>query len=147
MNLTPHFSYEEMTHSEYAVRHGLTNHPDKSALVNLHMLADRMERVREILRQPILISSAYRSPAVNTGIGGSKTSAHMQGLAVDFTSPQYASAMGVFNALIKHVDALNIDQLIMEYPQRGGWVHLGIAGNLAPRKQVLIYDGKSYKEA
>ena len=59
MNLTEHFTLEELTASEIAVRNGLDNTPDPLVLANLHSLAKGLEHVREVLAKPIIINSGF----------------------------------------------------------------------------------------
>ena len=119
MNMTAHFSYAELIASEYAIRHGINNHPvSNDVLSNLHVLADGLERVRTVLRMPMHISSGYRSAKVNAGVGGSKSSKHMLGLAADFHLAG-VPPLDVCKALIQHSE-IGFDQLIQE----GTWVHI-----------------------
>jgi len=98
-----------------------------------------MEEVRTILGdKPILVSSGYRSPAVNAAVGGSKSSAHMSGLAVDFSCPGFGTPRAICVALSPHMKKLGVDQLIYEYDT---WVHLGLTGG-TPRHQALTIDNK-----
>lgn len=84
MNLTVHFTLEELIKSDYAIRHCLKNTPtDDDVIANLHTLARGLERVRTKIARPIYITSAYRSPKVNSGVGGAKDSRHLIGLAAD----------------------------------------------------------------
>jgi hypothetical protein len=118
---------------------GLDNTPSSVIVANLTRLADRMEVVRSILgNKPIVVTSGYRSPQVNAGVGGSSTSAHMTGNAVDFLCPSFGRPVEVVAALRKHFDRLAYDQIISEYPESpsGGWCHIGFATR--PRGQVLI---------
>jgi zinc D-Ala-D-Ala carboxypeptidase len=122
--LSPNFSLEEMTLSQTAQRMGMDNTPTPEARAGLDTLAATMEKVRTILGdKPIMISSGYRSPAVNAACGGSSTSAHMSGLAADFTCPAFGTPLDICNKLEPHMADLAIDQLIWEY---NGWVHLGL---------------------
>ena len=144
MNLTPHFSLEEFTDSQTAARNGLSNIPAEGtyARVNLHRIAETMEKVRKLLGHPVLISSGYRSPKVNAKVGGSKNSAHVHGLACDFTCPGYGTPLMVCMELEEHMGKLEIDQLIHEFET---WVHLGLRdGN--PRHQTLTIDKKGTRE-
>lgn len=131
--LTDHFSLEEMTASETAARRGIDNTPSPAIIKNLTRTAQLLERVRVLLgSKPILVSSGYRSPALNAAVGGSKTSAHMQGLAADFICPGFGTPLEI----CKLLDSLgvNFDQLIQE----GTWVHIGLAADgVKPRRQVL----------
>lgn len=122
--LSQHFSLEEMTLSQTACREGLNNTPDEAALHNLYDLCAVLEKVRSLLSDnAILISSGYRSPEVNAACGGSSTSAHMYGLAADFTCPAFGTPYDICVKLEPYMNEFNIDQLIHEYE---GWVHLGL---------------------
>ncbi|MGL5182464.1 D-Ala-D-Ala carboxypeptidase family metallohydrolase [Herbaspirillum huttiense] len=131
--LTDHFSLAEMTISETAARKGIDNTPSPAIIKNLTRTAQLLERVRVLLgSKPILVSSGYRSPALNAAVGGSKTSAHMQGLAADFICPGFGTPL----AICQRLDSLGVefDQLIQE----GTWVHIGLAAEgIKPRRQVL----------
>lgn len=131
--LNPNFSLAELTVSQAAARAGLRNVPVGTALANLHRLALFLEQVRSLLfNAPILVSSGFRSPAVNNLVGGSLSSAHMQGLAADFIAPKYGRPKVIAEAL--RDSALPFDQLIFE----GTWVHVAIAATgAAPRRDVL----------
>ena len=97
--LTPHFTLDEFTASQTAARMGLPNMPSGQEMANLQRTAETMEKVRTILGdKPVLISSGYRSPAVNAAVGGASNSAHMSGLAVDFTAPGFGSPLDICHA-------------------------------------------------
>jgi zinc D-Ala-D-Ala carboxypeptidase len=134
--LTPHFTLEEFTLSQTASRMGIPNVPEGQDLENVHTTAERLERVRSILGdKPILISSGYRCEAVNQACGGSSTSAHIDGLAADFTCPGFGDPYDICKAIEPYLAELQVDQLIYEY---GDWVHLAIAGpGQAPRCECL----------
>lgn len=138
MQLTPHFTLEELTHSQTAARKGIHNvpHATSQERKNLQRLAETMEQVRSILdNKPILISSGYRHPKVNFVVGGSKNSQHMSGLAVDFTCPGFARPREICKALESHMAELEIDQLIYEYDT---WVHLGLSMTSARHMKLTI---------
>lgn len=124
MNLTQHFTLEELIHSEYAARNGLDNRPNADVLANLHVLADGLERVRTVLSVPLLPLSGYRSPKVNAGVRGALTSQHLQGLACDFIAPAYGKPLDVAKVLAQEADFVGFDQLIMEL---GQWVHVSFS--------------------
>jgi zinc D-Ala-D-Ala carboxypeptidase len=139
--LTPHFSLEEMTDSQTAARKGIPNVPPIGSpeRANLLRTAETMEKVRTILGdKPILISSGYRSPAVNAAVGGSKSSAHMSALAVDFSCPGFGTPLQICRKLHPYMKTLGIDQLIHEFDS---WVHLGLRGG-DPRHQALTIDNR-----
>lgn len=131
MNLSSHFTLAELTNSQEAVRKGLDNSPTPEILENLRQTAAGLERVREILDEPMFISSGYRSPKVNAAVGGSRTSQHMNGEAVDFTSPNYGTPLQICQAIVSNADFIDFDQLIYE----GTWVHISFSDT--PRREVL----------
>lgn len=139
-NLTPHFTLEEFTDSQTAARKGIHNvpHANSQERKNLQRTAEVMEQVRTLLDdKPILISSGYRSPQVNAAVGGSKNSAHLSGLAADFSCPGFGTPRAICKKLQPHMHELGIDQLIYEYDT---WVHLGLRD--PPRHQALTIDVK-----
>lgn len=130
--LTPHFSLAELTHSQRAVHLGMRNVPGPDELANLRRLALVLEDVRLLLGCPVMVTSGYRSAVVNRAVKGSKSSAHMAGLAADFIAPRYGSPLDVARRLAGE-GMLMFDQLIYEV----GWVHLGLAAaHQAPRREV-----------
>ncbi|MCO8030134.1 D-Ala-D-Ala carboxypeptidase family metallohydrolase [Brevundimonas diminuta] len=121
MRLSDHFSLAELTVSATAARRGISNVPPPLVIDTLILTADRMEKVRALLGDhPIIVLSGYRSPAVNAAVGGSKSSAHMTGHAVDFICPRFGTPAQVAAHLAKHLTGF--DQLIEEF---GEWVHVG----------------------
>ena len=133
LNLTSHFTLEEMTFSEIAAHLGVDNTPGPTAAANLRILAASMEEIRALLKNnPIVVHSAYRSIEVNTAVGGAATSAHCSGLACDFVCPAFGSAAEVAVAIAKSDVAY--DQTILEY----GWVHVGLASaGMTARREAL----------
>lgn len=120
--LTPHFSLDEMTRSDTAVRLGIDNTVlPFEVLRNLGYLAEALERVRAQLGVSLHISSGYRCPALNSAVGSHPSSAHVLGLAADFTAPDYGTPLMI--AQIIAGSAIPFDQLICE----GTWVHLAIS--------------------
>lgn len=141
MNLSPHFTLEEMTVSQAAARKGLDNTPSPDVLARMRNTAQGMEGVRVVLGgAPIIISSGYRSPAVNAAVGGAKNSQHMTGEAVDFTAPRFGSVGEVFEAIKR--SGVKFDQLIQEF---GSWVHISFSDK--PRGQTLIIDRNGTRPA
>lgn len=131
MNLTEHFTLEEFTTSEVALRKGLDNTPTPEVMANLALLAETMEKVRAVVNCAIHVNSAYRSAKVNAAVGGATNppSAHVTGEACDFTAPEFGSPKAVALAII--AAGIEFDQLIWE----GTWVHLSIKESM--RGQVL----------
>lgn len=136
MRLSPHFSLEELTHSDTAVRLGIDNTPTVEVIDNLTFLAGELEYVRDILGHPMLVSSGFRCNALNDHLGSKRTSSHTQGLAVDFICPSFGNPSSVVSAIV--MANINYDQVILEYDR---WVHLSFK-QVDPRKQALIIDKK-----
>jgi len=136
MRLSPHFSLEELTHSDIAVRLGIDNTPTVEVIDNLTFLAGELEYVRDILGHPMLVSSGFRCNALNDHLGSKRTSSHTQGLAVDFICPSFGNPRSVVSAIV--MANINYDQVILEYDR---WVHLSFK-QVDPRKQALIIDKK-----
>ena len=139
--LAPNFWLSELLHSEAATRLGLDNWPDAASISNLRNLAGPgIQRVRDLLGVPVIISSGYRGPALNRHIGGSTTSQHMQGLAIDFTAPAFGTPRKVCQRIMEYATLIRYDQLILEY---GRWVHCSWSSK--PRGQVLTIDSTGVK--
>jgi hypothetical protein len=121
MKLSEHFSLAEMTFSATAARKGIANVAPPEIVDQLILTADRMEGVRALLgNKPIRVLSGYRSPAVNKAVGGSATSAHRTGHAVDFICPEFGTPAEVAAHLAKHLTSY--DQIIQEFDS---WIHVG----------------------
>jgi zinc D-Ala-D-Ala carboxypeptidase len=138
MQLSPHFSLEELTFSETAARLGLDNTPTPRIVENLKFLAEQMEGVRELLGSPIQIASGYRSAAVDLAIRGGvvpvRGTQHAFGLAADFT----ARAFGPPEAVCQKIaaSAIPFDQLILEF---GNWTHVSFVRANQRREALTIY--------
>jgi len=134
MFLSTHFSLDELVISQEAVRKQIDNTPSNAIVRNLRRLCSVLEEIRTLAgNSPLLVSSGYRCPALNLAVGGSSNSMHMQGLAVDFTSPKFGTVL----QLARKIAASDIayDQVIYEY---GRWVHVGLGLNEAvPLRQKL----------
>lgn len=115
---------------------------------NILYLIERLDKIREKWGGPIICTSGYRSPALNKAVGGSKTSAHLTGLAADI-HPKSGSIMDLA-ALIATME-MEFDQLILEKTTvKNGeilgcqWLHIGFS-RTKNRNQILAWDGKAYK--
>jgi len=135
MNLTDHFTLEELTHSQTAARLGLDNEPPPDVVDALTRTAHGLEMVRVLLQAPILVSSGYRSPLVNRAVGGAANSQHILGEAADFTAPGFGPPEMIVRAIMRSTRPIPYDQLIVEY---GRWVHISFSRE--PRHQALVID-------
>lgn len=134
MNLSAHFTLDELTHTNHRE---LDNTPNEQELANLNRLAAFLEEVKTVLGgKPIMVNSAFRSKAVNDAVGSKDTSQHRVGCAADLRVPGMTP-----DEVVKAVIASGIgyDQVIREFDR---WTHVSIpnAANGTPRRQALIID-------
>ena len=149
MKLSNYVSLAEVTRSDTTKRRGIDNNPTPEHLENLKVICGEVfDKVREHFGVPIFISSGYRSAALNKAIGGSSTSDHNNGRALDLDQDGHGN--GVTNADVFNFikDNLEFDQLIWEFgsSKNPDWVHVGYRKG-ANRKQILkaIKDGNTTK--
>ena len=134
--MTPHFTLAELTMTSHRQ---FDNTPNAAELANLQKLAEFLEVVKTTLGgKAVMISSAYRSKAVNDAVGSRDTSSHRLGLAADFKVPGV-----VPDAVVRTIITakLPFDQIIREFSdpiKGGGWTHISISDK--PRRQALIID-------
>jgi len=122
MKLSEHFTLEEMTRSEYAIRKGIDNTPNAAIVYNLQGVCLGLEIIRKALGKSINVSSGYRSPEVNKGIGGAVTSQHTVGQAADINvSGMTAEELYLFIKELVDTGQLKVDQCIQEF---NAWVHV-----------------------
>ena len=133
MQLSKHFSLEELTHTDHRT---LDNTPTDAELANLVRLAEFLEVIKAILGgKPIMINSAFRSKQVNDAVGSKDSSQHRTGCAADIRVPGMTP-----DEVVKAIIAsdLDYDQVIREHDR---WTHLSIPlEGVAPRNTALIID-------
>ena len=134
MQLTEHFTLDELTHTDHRE---LDNTPNDAELENLKRLAEFLEQLKTVLGgKPIMVNSAFRSKQVNDAVGSKDTSQHRIGCAADIRVPSMTP-----DQVVKAVIAsdLEFDQVIREFDR---WTHISIPNEVArsPRKQALIID-------
>jgi hypothetical protein len=134
MNLSEHFTLEELTHTDHRE---FDNTPNEAEMANLVRLADFLEQVREVLGgREIHINSAFRSHEVNTAVGSKDTSQHRRGCAADIRVKGMTPDQ-VVSAIIS--SDLPYDQCIREFDR---WTHVSIPNteDAEPRNMALIID-------
>lgn len=145
--LTPHFTLEELTHTDHRELDNTPTSAEKciidgkevmvNAYENLPRLANFLEQLKVILGgKPIMVNSAFRSEAVNTAVGSKNTSDHRRGCAADIRVPGMTPDQ-VVRAII--ASDLPYQQVIREFDR---WTHVSITTNEGdtPRKSKLIID-------
>ncbi len=137
MNLSPHFTLEELTRSEVAARNGWDNTPKQEEIANLQRLAYLLEKVKEAVGgKPVMINSGFRSKQVNDSVGSKDSSQHRIGCAADIRVPGMTPKQ-VVDACI--TASVLFDQIILEFD---AWTHISVSSDptLAPRHSRLIID-------
>lgn len=138
MEISANLTLKEVSKSLTATRRGIDNEPQGEHLTNLIKLANNVfQPIREHFGKPIFVSSGYRSDKLNKAIGGSKTSQHCKGEALDLDNDGrgYPSNADIFWYIYDHLD---FDQLIFEFGsmENPSWVHVSYKSE-GNRKQVL----------
>lgn len=139
MMLSPHFALAEFLVSETAARLGIDNDPPLEVVQALKRTAQGLELVRVRLGlAPIIITSGYRSLALNRAIGSKDTSQYVTGEAADFICPRFGTPAEIVVAL--RDSGIEYDQLILEFAGSGrGWVHCSFSA--APPPEVTAVQG------
>jgi hypothetical protein len=131
--MTPHFTLAELTHTDHRE---LENIPNESETANLQRLAEFLEQVRALLGKSIMVSSGFRSKALNDAVGSKDSSQHRVGCAADFRVPDMTP-----DQVVKAIIASNLgyDQIIREFDR---WTHISIpnVAGAVPRKSKLVID-------
>ena len=134
MNLTEHFTLEELTHTDHRE---FDNTPNADQINNLERVAELLEQVKKMFGgKPIMVNSAFRSLQVNAAVGSKPTSQHCLGCAADVRVPGMTP-----DEVVKAIRASDIqyDQLIREFDS---WTHISVPNEvrMTPRNQTLIID-------
>jgi zinc D-Ala-D-Ala carboxypeptidase len=134
MNLTPHFTLDELTVTDHRE---FDNTPNEAEKANLARLAAFLEQVKGVLGgKPVMVNSAFRSKQVNDAVGSKDTSQHRIGCAADLRIPGMTP-----DEVVRAVIASNLpfDQIIREFDR---WTHISVPNtpDLKPRRQALIID-------
>lgn len=142
MQLSEHFSLEELVASETAARLGIDNTPSDALIAHMRLyLVPGLERLRTLFDAPVHINSGYRSQALNAAIPGAAwNSQHTLGEAADILVPAYGAPFAVCQRVIG--SGIAFDQVIFEYGNNG-WCHVSFSAS--PRRSVLSkFQGSPY---
>ena len=146
MNLSPHFTFEELTRTGQTALQAKNREEAKAFTSSLTQLAAMLEVIRAHFGKPLKVNSAFRGQAVNSATpGASKTSQHMLGEAADIEIPGVDDAD--LHRWICTQSGLKYGQCILERPPGRSWVHVSICGTRDSKRcnEALTFDGKSYK--
>ena len=136
--LTKHFTLEEFTRSSTAKARGIDNTVPLQFIPSLRNLCEKvLEPLRERVKEPVIISSGYRCPALNRAVGGSNTSQHMKGEACDIYMEDKEKLRKWFAILMDG----DFDQLIFERNRRTGhcWIHVSCKQDTSLNRHQVIY--------
>lgn len=137
-----YFSVKEFTHSDTAVKRGINNLPNAEHLEqNIQKSAEKLDKIREFLGFPLIVSSWFRCDELNKAVGGSASSDHRNGFAIDVTSRKQ-DAFALAASIVEACEKLGItyDQVIFEQT----WVHISFAPR--NRLQKLTYRQGVYRQ-
>lgn len=137
MNLTPHFTLEELACTTKKELKALNIQEAKKIIGRMYQLAGFAERVREIIGRPLIINSGYRCVKLNNAVGGSLSSQHLYAEALDIRVSGKTSAE-IFQMIAS--SDLKYDQLILERSGNAQWVHVSIGS----KKEKLKYENGKY---
>ena len=141
--ISKHISYKEGVYSTTALRRDIDNTPGDDQLNFMEILANEVfEPLRGYVGGPIKINSFYRSPELNKAIGGSITSQHCKGQAMDIDDTFGHMTNAQMYYWIK--DNLDFDQMIWEFgdDDNPNWVHISYVSPEKNRNRCL----KAYRE-
>ena len=136
--ISQHISYKEATFSQTATRKDIDNTPNEEILERMRVVAENVfEPLRAYVGGPIKINSFYRSIMLNTAIGGSKSSQHTRGEAIDIDDTLGNMSNKDMFAFIK--DELDFDQLIWEFgdDENPAWIHVSYVSEDQNRLRVM----------
>ena len=138
MHLSEHFTLGEVTKSKHAE---IYNIPSHVAIENLKRVCAWLEELRARAKTPIVINSGYRSPQLNKKMGGSPTSNHLTGCAVDIRVASIEQAMRYAVILMDYADETkqDYDEIIIEKNSRGAiWLHFAVRPRDNRRKIAVL---------
>ena len=143
MNLSENFTYDELTRSETADRHGFDNTPNEGEVDNLKRLAALLEEVKKAVGgKPVMINSGFRSKQTNDAVNSKDSSQHRLGCAADIRVPGMTPRQVVEACIEAQVP---FDQIILEFDS---WTHISVANtpDAALRGQKLIIDKQGTRQ-
>ena len=143
MKISDNITYAEAIHSQTAKRRGIDNTPTAKQVEVMKLTAEKIfEPLRKFVGGPIKVNSFFRSAELNKAIGGSKTSQHCKGQAIDIDDVfGYKTNAEMYNWVKENLD---FDQMIWEFgtDMNPNWVHISYVSEEDNRNRCL----KAYKD-
>ena len=141
--ISKNITYKEAIYSQTAKRKGIENKPNDEQMANMFSIAEMIfQPLRSWVGGPIKITSFFRSPELNRVIGGSKSSQHCKGQAMDLDDVYGHKTNAEMFMYIR--ENLNFDQLIWEFgtDENPSWIHVSYVDAQENRNRCL----KAYKK-
>lgn len=144
-----YFTLYELIQSSVAEEKGINNTPQEEDIIkNIEELIVFLDDIRENWGSAIKVNSGYRCPLLNKSVGGSSTSSHLFGFAVDLVPVN--GLIDDFFEFVKNYLLSNdipFDQLIDEHSGNVHWVHIGYK-NLSgeQRKEIKVFKNGKYEK-
>lgn len=136
------FPLSELIASNTATRLKMDNTPPSDILQELANTSEMLQRIRDVLGVPVIVTSAYRGPKLNRAVGGVTSSDHLSGQAADIVAPAFGSAHSVAALLAPLVSTLGIGQLILEGIKGKQWVHVSTRVPQFSRNRIITITDK-----
>lgn len=144
LQLSKSFSLAEATVSETAARLGIDNFPDARVISNMTAAATELQKLRDHLGEPIMVTSWYRCLKLNMALpGASTTSSHMDGYAID-CHVDSMSPYALCNKTLAFLKSKGIkfDQIIHEF---GSWMHISFDPKARGQTLTIFSNNKGKK--
>lgn len=138
MKISKNFSYDELVYSATAERLGLDNTPNEKEKANLvRLVLEILQPIRDKWGRPIVVTSGFRSEAVNKAVGGTRNSQHRLGEAADIKIGSKSQNKALFNFILDMIQKgeIKVGQLIDEYGY--SWVHVSLPRVGKTNNQVI----------
>ena len=139
MKISDHITFAEAIHSNTAKRYGIENIPNEEQTNNMKVLAEKIfEPLRLWVGGPIKITSMFRSEELNKAIGGSSSSQHCKGMAMDIDDVYgHKTNAEMFDWICNHC---NFDQIIWEFgsDKNPAWIHVSYISVDKNRNRKLL---------
>lgn len=140
MMTTNYFELNEFLYSDTSLKNKIPNLPSFQIVENIKMMLPLLNGLREIWGSSIIVSSGYRCPELNKKVGGSSTSAHLMGFAVDLV-PSNGKMNDFIECCKRYFKDKLFDQVIIESSGSSRWVHFGLFNNkMQQRRQIFNID-------
>ena len=141
MQITKHFSVWEFEHSSYAQQRGISNKIPESMKANVrHLCTTILEPLRAYAKEPVIITSGYRCPAVNNSseVGGAPNSQHMYGQAADIRCRD-GDKKKLWAWYIWIIENCRFDQIIWEKHGNSRWIHVSVCLDDSQNRQNVPF--------